>query len=108
MRAITTFSAPLSSGPAAVTLVGLPFCPIHTPSGCANLSLLSERIVIQRTGPLTSSPAAFLGAFSPVRKGPVPENSLPSRKPGMAHTPWFGVPPRMAWLTVWLPPPLYT
>ena len=34
------------------------------------------------------------------------ENSLPSRNPGIAHTPWLGVPPRMAWLTVLSPPPL--
>ena len=97
---MTTFSAPLSSGPAAVTKVGWPGRPIQTPSGEANLSLWSDRMVSQRVGPSTSSPAALRGRFNPLRKGPVPENSLPSRKPGIAHTPWLGVPPRMAWLTV--------
>src|SRR4051812_45934958 len=106
MRGITTFVAPLSSGPAYVTPVSTPRLPIHRPSGCAYLSFLSERIVIHFTGPDTSSPFAFLGLLSAVRMGPWPANSLLSERPSMctAHTPWFGEPLRTAWLTDAAPP----
>ena len=40
----------------------------------------ADRQPLHRPG-VTSSPAAFLGAFSAVRNGPVPENSLPSCRP---------------------------
>src|SRR5450830_1448800 len=104
---MTMFCAPLSAGLSYPTPVGLPLAPIHVPSGCEYLSLLSERIVSHLTGPLTSSPAAFLGAFKVFKKGPVPENSLHSRQPGIAHTPWLGAPPKIAWLTVLSPPPFW-
>ena len=60
MPGITTFSAPFSSGPSNVTFVGVPLAPIHTPSGCANLSLLSERIVIHFGPGVISMPGAAL------------------------------------------------
>ena len=103
----TMFLAPFSAGPSALTLVAMPRWLIHTPSGCANLSLLSERSVIHNTPGVTSSPLGPLGALSALRNGPAPLNSLPRRKPGNAQTPWFGVPPRMACDTVPAPPPFW-
>ena len=104
MPAITTFSAPLSSGPSKPTFVGVPLAPIHRPSGCAYLSLLSERIVIH-FGPGVISMPGPPWLFSRFSKGPAPLNSLFGRNFGFDHTPWFGVPPRMACDTLAAPPP---
>src|SRR4051812_49246811 len=104
MRGITTLVAPFRAGPPKVIPVSLLGSPIHRPLGCAYLSLRSERIVSHFTGPVTSSPFAFLGLFSACRKDPLPANSLPEARPGMFHTPWFGTPERMAWLTLLAPP----
>jgi hypothetical protein len=104
MPAMTTFSAPFSSGPAAVTFVGVPFAPIQTPSGCANLSLASERIVIH-FGPGVISMPGPPWLFSAVRNGPAPLNSLIGMNAGLAQTPWLGVPPRIACETFFAPPP---
>ena len=104
MPAMTTFSAPFSAGPSKLTFVGVPRAPIQTPSGCAYLSLLSERIVSHATPGVTSLPAGPCGALSLRRNGPAPLNSLPGRKPGFDHTPWFGVPPRTACETTAAPP----
>ena len=60
MPAMTTFSAPFSAGPSKLTFVGVPRAPIQTPSGCAYLSLLSERIVIHATPGVTSLPVGAL------------------------------------------------
>ena len=92
----TTFFAPLSAGPSKLTWVGLPLAPIHTPSGCANLSLLSERIVSHFTPGVTSSPFGPFGAFNATRNGLRPLNSLFGRNVLSAHTPWLGVPPSTA------------
>ncbi len=104
MPAMTTFSAPFSAGPSKLTFVGVPRAPIQTPSGCAYLSLLSERIVIHATPGVTSLPVALCGALSLTRNGPAPLNSLPGRKPGFDHTPWLGTPPRTACETTEAPP----
>ena len=96
--------APFSSGPAASTFVGVPFAPIHTPSGWANLSLASERIVIH-CGPGVISMPGPSWLLSAVRKGPAPLNSLVGRRVGLDHTPWFGVPPRITCETLAAPPP---
>ena len=79
--------------------------PIHSPSGWANLSFMSERIVIHLKPGVTSSPFGPLGLFRPARKAPAPLNSPFGRTAISAHTPWFGVPPRMAWETFTAPPP---
>ena len=52
------------------TLVGVPRRPIQTPSACANLSLASERTVIQRTPGVTSRPAGPLRGVELLQERP--------------------------------------
>jgi len=105
MPAMTTFSAPFSAGPSKPTFVAVPLRPIQAPSGWANLSLLSERMVSQRTPGVTSLPSAPCGALSPRRNGPAPLNSLFGANAGSFQTPWLGTPPSTACETVPAPPP---